>query len=435
MRILLLTHHYEPEIGAPQRRWTALVRAWRAAGHEVTVIAPLPHYPLPAATAHLREGMIPWRAQPGRHGEHVVRVPYFPHGYGTVGRSVDHAVVAAATAAAGLLRRLRGWRAEVVIATVPALPTLLSGRLLSIAHRAPLVVEMRDAWPDLLTHTPGLRADDAPRQLLRRIVHRAVSYWQRGADIVVTTSASFAQVLARRGVRTTHVIRNGADLSDTPNLGPAVRARRELRILYAGTLGRSQGLGTAVEAAHRVARAGVPVRLRLIGDGARRGDLHRLAEDGPADVELLSPVPRGRILEHYRWADTLLVSLRDWKPLEWTIPSKLYEALATDRHVSGVLAGEAAAVLADADGGFVVAPGDAAGLAERWLELAGREEIIGGGRGWVADHAEYANLATRYLETLDLAVHRGRRGVRRQWAARRLEARRAAWKTGRRAES
>ena len=178
--------------------------------------------------------MTPWGVMSGRFGERVVRVPYFSHGYGTMGRSVDHAVVALATAAVGLLRRIRGCRADVVIATVPALPTLVAGRLLSLAHRASLVVEMRDAWPDLLTHTPGLRAEDAPRQLLRRAVYRAVTYWQRGADIVVTASASFAQVLAHRGVRTTHVIRNGADLADAPVLGPSIRGRREgreLRIL------------------------------------------------------------------------------------------------------------------------------------------------------------------------------------------------------------
>ena len=41
MKILVLTHYYEPEIGAPQRRWSAMVSRWQQAGHQVTVYCPL----------------------------------------------------------------------------------------------------------------------------------------------------------------------------------------------------------------------------------------------------------------------------------------------------------------------------------------------------------------------------------------------------------
>ena len=43
MKMLLLTHYYAPEFGAPQRRWSALVQRFIAAGHRVTVAAPVPH--------------------------------------------------------------------------------------------------------------------------------------------------------------------------------------------------------------------------------------------------------------------------------------------------------------------------------------------------------------------------------------------------------
>src|SRR5699024_12086584 len=63
-----------------------------------------------------------------------------------------------ALAAADALRRLRrrfsrpGTRPDVIVATAPAIPTLLLGRTLSALWGVPLVVEMRDAWPDLVTH-------------------------------------------------------------------------------------------------------------------------------------------------------------------------------------------------------------------------------------------------------------------------------------------
>src|SRR5699024_12377064 len=45
MRIVLLSHYYYPEVGAPQRRWRILVDHLRAAGHDVITVAPHPHYP------------------------------------------------------------------------------------------------------------------------------------------------------------------------------------------------------------------------------------------------------------------------------------------------------------------------------------------------------------------------------------------------------
>ena len=45
MRIVLLSHYYYPEVGAPQRRWRILVDHLRAAGHDVIIVAPHPHYP------------------------------------------------------------------------------------------------------------------------------------------------------------------------------------------------------------------------------------------------------------------------------------------------------------------------------------------------------------------------------------------------------
>ena len=62
--------------------------------------------------------------------------------------------------------------------------------------------------------------------------------------------------------------------------------------------------------------------------------------------------------------------MRAWKPLEWTVPSKLYEVMATSKHVSAMVAGEAAEVAVAGSAGFVVDPGDADALARQWMQLA-----------------------------------------------------------------
>ncbi|GAA1723096.1 glycosyltransferase family 4 protein [Brachybacterium phenoliresistens] len=420
MRILLVTHYYAPEYGAPQRRWSALVRRFVRAGHQVTVVAPVPHYPEGRPTrAHGREHR-PGTVERGTWGEQILRTGYLPHRADILTRTADHMVAAldALRRASARFRR-PGTRPDVIIATAPAIPSLLVGRVLAARWKVPLIAEMRDAWPDLVTHigpvvagedveprraTPARRVASVLAGFAKQQVHHVVSDWQEGADRVVTTTALFADVLRARGIEKVDVVRNGTDLS---RLGPAVRRPRsdheELRVLYLGNMGRSQGLEMVVIAAARLAREGVPIQVRMIGHGVASADLAELAQRLDAPVTVGTRIPHREVGEQYDWADTVLVSLRDWEPFAWTIPSKLYELLATGRHVSAVVAGESADVVRAAGAGDVIRPGDLDGLAELWRRLAADRSGLstgGAGRDWVALHADDDLLAEVYLEIL-----------------------------------
>jgi hypothetical protein len=79
MRILLITHYYRPEYGAPQRRWSALVDRFVAAGHQVTVSAPMPHYPSGTVDPRDRVDRQVGRTEVGESGETILRTGYLPH--------------------------------------------------------------------------------------------------------------------------------------------------------------------------------------------------------------------------------------------------------------------------------------------------------------------------------------------------------------------
>src|SRR4051794_26243910 len=143
MRILLVTHFYPPEIGAPQRRWSALVKRFVEAGHEVVVVTGLPHYPTPRLLPGARKRVfVPER---GPSNEWVIRVPFLPNSRSPRGKLADQLVVAGLSTIAGLVQRI-----DLVLATVPGMPTAFGGELVGAVRGKPLVVEMRDAWPDLL---------------------------------------------------------------------------------------------------------------------------------------------------------------------------------------------------------------------------------------------------------------------------------------------
>lgn len=408
MKILLLTHYFAPENSAPQRRWSAFIERFVEAGHEVDVVCPPPHYPSGRLSPEHRDSHRAGRVQMEGTGARVFRVSFLPHDGRLHTRTLDHMWVAAASIR--LVERLirdETIAPDIVVATAPALPSLIAGRAISRRFHVPLVAEMRDAWPDLVSHTPGLMSGKGVVPKLKRLVHELITGLQRDASRVVTTTESFARVLSERGIESTAVIRNGTNASRYAAVPPRQRDHEELRVLYMGTVGRSQGLDAVVRSAALLRSEGVPIDVRIVGQGAAVGSLRRLnaSLDGP--VSILGTVPGSAVLEYYSWADTCIVSLRDWDPFEWTVPSKLYELMAAGRHMTAIVAGESASLVREARSGDVVPPGDDLALAALWRALqrdSSRLDVGSAGRNWVRANAEYDTLADRYLEVLASAI-------------------------------
>lgn len=384
MNILLITHSYWPEHSPPQRRWQALIRHLHPYGWDITVIAPVAHYSHgPDYSRRTRNAAV------GPLGESIRRVPYMTGRDNRISKVADQLF----TAVGSLMRGLAATRPDVVIVTAPALPLMAVGWLIATIRRVPLVLEMRDAWPELITDS------EAVWGLMRVAVNRCVESIQNHANVVVTVTDGFAQMLRERGVRHVITIRNGVQLGSTPYLSP-VPYRERLEVLYLGNHGESQGLERLIDAA---ALVGPVMRLTLVGQGSRKTALMAYAACHGAPVRFLDPVFREEVFAHYEQADSLVISLRDdWKSFDVTVPSKTYEVMSVGRHITAVVKGEAAQVLHDAGTGHIVS-GEAAHIAQAWQALAENRQLLNvndAGRRWVADHADYKDLAVQYDQLL-----------------------------------
>lgn len=418
MRILLLTHYWAPEVGAPQRRWNRLAKALISRGHELAVLAPAPHYPggrlLQGGQAHM-----PGSIRRDVTGAMVHRTIFRPYSSGVCARGVDQMVAAADSVHLGV-GRFRGVnRPDVVLGSVPGLPTLPAALAVGRVLHRPVVVELRDAWPDLLlSAAQWSQAPDCPStvaqarrarrlhvvgQGARCLLPPLITRLEREAAAVVTTTDSFAQVLRSRGLRRVVTVRNtGATVQAGRTGADRHRSDGVLKVLYLGTVGRAQGLGFAVRAAHIAQRNGTPVVLRIVGDGAQLQEVATLARRLGAPVEIHPAVPWTEVDQHYAWADTALVSLQNWPAMSVTVPSKLYEIMSAGVHVCASVDGEARRIVEDAGCGDVTAPQDPQALASLWGALAAdRSRLdVAGGRRWLADHADAEAMTDRYESLL-----------------------------------
>lgn len=408
MRILLLSHYFAPENGAPQRRWGALSREFVQRGHEVAVLTPPPHYPSGKVAKQHRRLYRVGSHLTTEHGVMVYRTGWLPHRGDIITRTLDHSAAALATVQrATQLIKAGHIRPDVIVATAPAIETIYAGNCLGRRFNLPVVTEMRDAWPDLVTYTPGLAKGKGPLALLKRRIHESVTRAQLSAGQVVTTTSSFATVLKERGVKHLEVIRNGTVPAIYEQVPPRDTNHKALRVLYMGNLGRSQGLDVIIRAAAILRQQGYRVKARIIGAGHDAPALRELNAQLGEPVKILNRVPPSEVVRHYAWADSTIVSLRDWEPFLWTIPSKLYELLSTGRHITGILDGESAGILLEAGAGTVVQPGDVDGLVDAWkglIEHPERLDIGDSGQQWARAHVAYDALATRYLEILERVV-------------------------------
>lgn len=415
MRILLLSHYYEPEIGAPQRRWRGLVERFVDAGHSVAVCAPVAHYPHRRAedlgrttvgdeghAMNRRGDLLRWRD--GSRGERVLRVPYVPVSGTLPGQMIDQTVSSVAMTAVGAA--MRRVRPDVVISTTPGLPMPFAGEVVSRTLGVPHVAEVRDAWPDLIADSGLVRKATGGRlpgavvdALERRVLPSAFETVLRRADAVVTTTAGFSGRLRSRGVDPVVTIRNTSEVVSTRPAAHQRHAGKDLHVLYVGTVGRSQGLETAIRATAHVAG----VRLRIVGAGAQWDSLRELAADLTDRVEFFPQTTGAGLEQHWAWAHTGLVSLADVPSYEVTVPSKLVSVMARRVHVTGVLAGEAAQILRDSGAGHSALPGDDDGLRRLLADLRDDPESTRADErpvDWLRDHASPRAAADDYLAVL-----------------------------------
>lgn len=171
-------------------------------------------------------------------------------------------------------------------------------------------------------------------------------------------------------------VRNLASVLDDPVAPLELRDDGELRILYVGTTGRAQGLNSALDAVGQLKRRGVKVSMRIVGSGAALSFLKEESSRRDLPIEFLGRIPHAEVAAHYEWADTSLVHLRNWKPLQYTVPSKLYESLSAGRHVTVAADGEPARIVEETQVGVAVPAMDSDALADAWEHLSKHPELM-----------------------------------------------------------
>ena len=274
----------------------------------------------------------------------------------------------------GLIATLLAQHATIYHLQDPQL--LPAAFVLKLLFRRRVVYDAYEDFPSMAVQKPRI-----PR-LFRPVVAEAIAIAEAAGarifDGVITADSATLRRFARTGRSHKLVFYNFPNLDFFPT--PAARAK-SFDVVYRGGLSERAGTSVLLDATERLAAAGRPVRLLLVGYCDSRACESELRER----IRLAGLEPhveiRGRI-DHENMASVLSEARVGVSPLLSTpkflrnIPVKVFEYWACGMPVVATDLRPIRPFLRDGDAGLLVPPGNAADLARSI--------------GWLLDHPEQA---------------------------------------------
>ena len=371
MRILFFSHYYTPEGNAPATRVSALCERWVRVGHDVTVITGAPNVP----NGVVYDGYKNERKSEVINGVKVERVKtYIAANKGVVKRMLNFTTYFASSLWSSL------WlpKADVVIATSPQIFCGYAGVWYKRLRRVPLVIEIRDIWPESM-FAVGAKVPRLGILALERI-EKAM---YRCCDRLVTVGEGYRLRLAEKGVpeEKMSVVMNGTDLAvyspreKNSELLKKYGLDGKFVVSYIGTVGMACGLGCVLDAAEKVKVVGEGeqrnVVFVIVGDGAARVQLEEEAKRrGLTNVVFTGRQPKSSMPDWVSSSDASLVHLKKTELFTTVMPSKIFESAGCKRPIIMGVDGFAKKLVMDAEAGLDMTPESAESLVECVKKLA-----------------------------------------------------------------
>ena len=182
--------------------------------------------------------------------------------------------------------------ATIVFATSSPLTIALPAVYAAHRCKVPMVFEVRDLWPEMPIAIGALKN---PMQI--RAARTLESWAYQHSAAIVTLSPGMKQGVLRSGYQSSQiaVIPNSSDNQEFAFDSHEAKHFRDNRawlgdrplVIYAGTFGRVNGVGYAVELAKELLKLGSNIRVLLVGDGTEREAVIQLARDSGVFEKIL----------------------------------------------------------------------------------------------------------------------------------------------------
>ncbi len=398
--ILIVSQYFWPE----NFRVNELVLALKKRGYTIEVLTTIPNYPSGRVFPEYSSDPSKYNDYYGIKVHRVWQITRFNNKLTLMLNYLSFVLTASLYSLIKLRRKkfdmIFGIQLSPIFSMIPAI-------LLKKILRKPLYFWVLDIWPDSI-YGAGIKSSFV-HNVLRRLCVRIYS----SADILFLSSNGFKTKLKKMRVLSPELIYLPnwieSDYEDSIPLGsPEDKKISEIMsawknkviFTFTGNIGEAQDFPTLLRALKKCANIKNIVIL-LIGEGRYKSELVKKIKDQNLEnvVICLDQYPSKYMSLFYNYSSYLFLSLKDTPVFSYTLPGKIQSYMSSGKPIVGIVNGESAKVIDEANCGFTVPSGNCDELAliiDKCCFLDGKEKQKLGNNG-----LNYANEFFKLDSILD----------------------------------
>lgn len=368
MNILIVTPHFYPE----NFKVNDIAFNLASKGHEVTVLTAIPDYP--EGKFHKGYGLLRKRKEK-INGVTIIRTIIIPRHDGSAKWLVLNYL---SYTLFSILRSIhigvtKRFDKIIVHETSPimvGIPAIIVKKL----QKAPLYFWVLDLWPESLEAAGGIKNKTVIS------IFKQLSKWiYKNCDIILVSSKGFTKSINQFGDYSSkiHYFPNWNDV-DAPKEStntPIPDFPKGFNIVFTGNIGDAQDMPSLIECAKKL--RGTNINFILIGDGRRKKYIEECVDKfALTNIFLFGRYPLETMSSFYQKADILFLSLKDKYIFSLTVPAKLQTYMNAGKPIVGMINGEGANLINEANCGWTVKSGDYESLSDLIIELQKTDQSI-----------------------------------------------------------
>lgn len=404
MRLTYLVQYFPPEQASGLQLVEDLLEGFAKHGWDVNLYTPTPTR---GVTTEQRKEYSKKRTAKKYDGKLTIhRMHLYREGTGFVPRALRYVLFSIECF----------WKAATVpadfIFTGSGPPTqgIVVGLAKKFSRKKKVIYNLQDIFPDSLV-TSGICGEDSK---LMRIGRKMENFTYRNADVIITITDDMKANVVAKGVdpAKVKVVRNWIDVDriqpvnreDNKLFDELGLAREKFYVVYAGNLGKVQGVEVILETAELL-KDHDNIQFVIFGNGSEEENIKSKATD-LRNLSIFPLQPMDRVSEVYSLGD---VSIIPCKPGTGGsgMPSKTWTIMATGTAIiaSFDLGGEMERTIQESECGYCVQAGDARVLADAIIELKNKPEIVKAmgrnARRYAEEKVSKEQAVQKYIEIIE----------------------------------
>jgi len=407
MRILLVHQYFLEKDDPGGSRFNEMTKIWAEKNHEITVLAGMVNYNTGKKPKKYK-GKILFKDNFGKNTTVIRCHVSETYNCSFSGRLWAYFSFVFSSIIASLIHVKGSY--DVILVTSPPLFVGITGFVISLLKKAPIIFEVRDLWPESVIDTGSLKN--------KHIIKFAYAFEQfiyKKSRLINTLTPAFEKkLIEEKNVPDSKVIMipNAADFSLSEKIihtfdAQAFRSEHgfedKLVIIYLGAHGIANHLIQVIDTAALIEPE--PVLFLLIGDGMQKKDLvQEASRRNLSNIRFMDPKPKKEVFKYILAADIGTSVLKRTDTFKTIYSNKTFDYMSCKKPILMAIDGVSRELVETANCGLYVEPECPQDFADKinfYLQNKhSRQEHGINGYNYAKSNFDREVLANRYLQEI-----------------------------------